>query len=160
MREQRFPMHYAVTATTRPIRSNEIPGHDYLFVTVDEFERIRTSDGFLEYAEVYGKWYGTPKDQVLPGLEEGQDVLLNVDVEGADTVKPKMPQAVSIFLAPSSFDELKERLTDRMAERNAVEQRLREAESEMTRAGEFDYIVYNRRGELDEAVRQIQEIIA
>jgi guanylate kinase len=160
MQQQRFPMHYAVTATTRPIRENEIAGKDYIFLSQDEFEGMLERDDFLEHADVYGKCYGTPKNQVLEPLAKGQDVLLKVDVQGADTVKDKMPHAIRIFLAPASFEELKERLESRLTESpEALLRRLREAEAEMAHAGEFDYVVYNRAGELEAAVREIQDIV-
>ncbi len=160
MQQQRFQMHYAVTATTRPIRENEIAGKDYIFLSQDEFEGMLERDDFLEHADVYGKCYGTPKNQVLEPLAKGQDVLLKVDVQGADTVKDKMPHAIRIFLAPASFEELKERLESRLTESpEALLRRLREAEAEMAHAGEFDYVVYNRAGELEAAVREIQDIV-
>jgi len=160
MQQQRFPMHYAVTATTRPIRENEIAGKDYIFLSQDEFEGMLERDDFLEHADVYGKCYGTPKNQVLEPLAKGQDVLLKVDVQGADTVKDKMPHAIRIFLAPASFEELKERLESRLTESpEALLRRLREAEAEMAHAGEFDYVVYNRAGELEAAVREVQDIV-
>src|SRR5581483_3578325 len=101
-----FPMHYAVTATTRTIRPGEIAGDDYIFLTAEEFERMLRDDEFLEYADVYGKQYGTPKAQVLDPLAAGQDVLLKIDTQGADTIKDKLPHAVRIFLAPPNFEEL------------------------------------------------------
>jgi len=160
MQQQRFPMHYAVTATTRPIRENEIAGKDYIFLSQDEFEGMLERDDFLEHADVYGKCYGTPKNQVLEPLAKGEDVLLKIDVQGADTVKDKMPHAIRIFLAPASFEELKERLESRLTESpEALLRRLREAEAEMAHAGEFDYVVYNRAGELEAAVREIQDIV-
>jgi guanylate kinase len=160
MQEQHFPMHYAVTATTRPIRAGEVAGKDYLFVTQDEFDRMVANDEFLEHANVYGKQYGTPKSQVLEPMAAGQDVLLKIDVQGADTVKDKVPQAIRIFLAPPSFQELRARLERRMTDSGeALLRRLHEAEGEMAHSGEFDYVVYNHAGELEAAVRDIQEII-
>lgn len=160
MQEHGFPMHYAVTATTRPIRPNEIAGKDYIFLTDEEFDCKLDAGGFLEHADVYGKRYGTPREQVLEPLEHGQDVLLKIDVQGADTVKEKLPEAIRIFLAPSSFQELKQRLEHRMTDSaDALVRRLREAEGEMAHAGEFDHVVYNRADELQAAVREIQEII-
>ena len=160
LRERQFPMHYAVTATTRPIRPGEVPGKDYLFLTQDEFERMLAKDGFLEYAEVYGKCYGTPNAEVLEPLASGQDVLLKIDVQGADTVKDKLPQAIRIFLAPPSYDELRRRLTERLTEsEEALRRRLLEAEAEMAHAGEYDYVVYNHSDLLDDAVREIEQIV-
>ena len=155
-----FPMHYAVTATTRHIRPGEVEGDDYIFLGQDEFDDILAADGFLEHADVYGKRYGTPNVQVLDPLERGQDVLLKIDVQGADTVKEKLPQAIRIFLAPPSFEELRRRLTERLTESDdALRRRLHEAEAEMACAGEYDYVVYNRSDQLAAAVREIEGII-
>lgn len=157
-----FPMHYAVTATTRPIREEETAGDDYIFLTHSEFDRLLGEDGFLEHAQVYGERYGTPKAQVLPCLARGENVLLKVDVQGADTVKAKMPHTVRIFLAPPSFQVLEQRLRDRerlrVSEQKLLD-RLHQVEAEMSHAGEYDYVVYNRDGELEEAVQQIEDIL-
>ena len=157
-----FPMHYAVTATTRPIREEEVAGVDYLFLSHAEFDRLLDEDGFLEHADVYGERYGTPKAQVLPHLARGRDVLLKVDVQGADTVKERMPQTIRIFLAPPSYSVLERRLRDR--ERLRVSEakllaRLHQVESEMAHAGEYDWVVYNRDEELEAAVDDIEAIL-
>jgi len=160
LRERHFPMHFAVTATTRPIRQGEIAGKDYIFLQQADFDGLLEKDGLLEYADVYGKCYGTPKDQVLEPLERGADVLLKIDVQGADTVKAKIPQAVRIFLAPPTFQELERRLRERLSEsEETLFRRLHEAEAEMAHAGEFDYVVYNHPGELPAAVDEIQDIV-
>lgn len=153
-------MHYTVTATTRPIRPNEVPGKDYIFLSAPEFEAKLADDGFLEHATVYGNCYGTPREQVLEPLGHGKDVLLKIDVQGAETVKNKIPEAIRIFLAPSSFEELRQRLVDRMTESpEALQLRILEAENEMAYMDEFDHVVFNRADELEAAVREIQEII-
>jgi guanylate kinase len=157
-----FRMHYAVTATTRPIREEEVAGVDYIFLSHPEFDRLLAADGFLEHAEVYGERYGTPKKQVLPALADGRDVLLKVDVQGADTVKARMPHAIRIFLAPPSFQALERRLRDRERLRASEEKllrRLHEVEAEMAHAGEYDYVVYNHDAELEAAVDEIREIV-
>ncbi|HEX6511859.1 MAG TPA: guanylate kinase [Chloroflexota bacterium] len=157
-----FPMHYAVTATTRPIRPGERAGEDYIFLTHEQFDGMLARNEFLEHANVYGERYGTPKAQVLEPLAQGQDVLLKIDVQGADTVKDSMPGAIRIFLAPPSFSELESRLRERdrlTTSEETLLRRLHEAEAEMAHAGEFDHVVYNQRERLDEAVRQIQEIV-
>ncbi len=160
MQEHRFPMHYAVTATTRPIRPNEMADKDYIFLTEEAFQAKLAADGFLENATVYGKCYGTPKEQVLDPLDRGEDVLLKIDVQGADTVKLKIPGAIRIFLAPSNFQELRQRLIDRMTDSGeALQRRLLEAENEMAHSDEFDHIVYNRADQLEAAVQEIQGII-
>jgi guanylate kinase len=157
-----FPLHYAVTATTRPIREEEVAGVDYIFLSHPEFDRLLAEDGFLEHAEVYGERYGTPNEQVLPHLSRGQDVLLKVDVQGADTVKGKMPQTIRIFLAPPSFPVLERRLRERerlrVSEQKLLD-RLHKVESEMAHAGEYDFVVYNHDAELEAAVNEIEDIL-
>ncbi|HEY8691715.1 MAG TPA: guanylate kinase [Chloroflexota bacterium] len=157
-----FPMHYAVTATTRPIRDEEVAGVDYIFLSHPEFDRLLAEDGFLEHADVYGERYGTPKEQVLPHLTHGDDVLLKVDVQGADTVKAKMPRTIRIFLAPPSYQVLERRLRERERLRVSEEKlldRLHKVESEMAHAGEYDCVVYNRDAELEAAVDDIERIL-
>jgi len=160
LKAKQFPMHYAVTATTRAIRPGEVAGSDYIFLSPEEFQRMLDGDEFLEHADVYGKRYGTPKAQVLEPLAAGQDVLLKIDTQGADTVKVKLPHAVRIFLAPPNFEELKRRLTERLTEsEEALLRRLREAEAEMACMSEYDYRVYNHSEALEDAVRQIEQIV-
>ena len=155
-------MHYAVTATTRPIREEELAGVDYIFLSHSEFDRLLDRDGFLEHADVYGERYGTPKEQVLPHLAGGSDVLLKVDVQGADTVKTKMPDTIRIFLAPPSYQALERRLRERERLRASEEKllaRLHQAEAELAHAGEYDCVVYNHDEELEQAVNEIERIL-
>ena len=157
-----FPMHYVVTSTTRPIRPGEVPDCDYIFLQQDEFKRMLAAGEFLEHANVYGKLYGTPRAQVIDPLQQGRDVLLKIDVQGADTVKEKMPRAIRIFLAPPSFHELERRLRERdrlSASEETLLRRLHEAEAEMAHSGEYDYVVYNHSDELEAAVDEIQRIV-
>src|SRR4030042_2842442 len=113
MRERGVPFEFVVTATTRPPRSGEEDGREYSFVDESEFqERLRQED-LLEHAEVYSQHYGIPKSKVRRALDSGKDVLLRIDVQGADTVRRKCPQAVSVFLTAPSEDELSRRLRDR-----------------------------------------------
>jgi guanylate kinase len=162
LKARAFPMHYAVTATTRPIRAEEAAGVDYIFLSHSQFDQLLEQDGFLEHADVYGERYGTPNDQVLPHLAQGEDVLLKVDVQGADTVKDKMPNTIRIFLAPPSFPVLERRLREREQLRASEQKllaRLHQAEAEMAHAGEYDSVVYNHDGELEQAVDEIEDII-
>ena len=160
LKAERFPMHYAVTATTRGIRPGEVHGSDYIFVSQEEFDRMLAADEFLEHADVYGKLYGTPKSQVLDPLARGEDVLLKIDTQGADTIKSKLPQAFRIFLAPPSFEELKRRLVERSTEsESALLRRLHQVEAEMACAGEYDCTIYNHSDQLEAAVRDIQDIV-
>jgi guanylate kinase len=152
--------HFAITATTRPPRSRERDGDDYHFLSDEEYDRLLAEDGFLENATVYGHRYGVPKAQVREALARGQDVIVRVDVQGAGTIKRLAPNAVFIFLAPASLEELEERLRRRNTEGgSALRLRLDTARQEMACQEGFDYVVINRQGELDEAVSQILAII-
>jgi guanylate kinase len=162
LKARAFPMHYVVTATTRSIRPGEIAGEDYIFLTQTEFDGMLARDEFLEHANVYGERYGTPKQQVLEALGQGEDVLLKIDVQGADTVKNKVPNCFRIFLAPPSFHELESRLRERdrlTTSEEKLRRRLREAESEMAHADEFDRTIYNHSEQLEQAVDEIQQIV-
>ncbi|MDE3075789.1 MAG: guanylate kinase [Chloroflexota bacterium] len=160
LKTERFPMHFTVTATTRHIRPGETDGEDYLFLTKQQFDEMAARGGFLEHVNLYGHCYGTPKQQVLEALTGGRDVLLKIDTQGAETIKTAMPDAIRIFLAPSSLAELERRLIDRSTESpEALERRIRNIEAEMACAGAYDYVVYNRDEQLGAAVKQIKRII-
>ena len=153
--------HFAVTATTRPMREGEREGEPYHFVARAEFERMIANGELLEWAEVYGNLYGVPRAQVERALTEGRDVLVKVDVQGAKTIRSLIPDAVLVFLAPPGIDELARRLASRGTEaEDAMRRRLREAEAEMDAASLFDHVVVNRRGKLDDAARQIEALTA
>lgn len=160
MRELGFPFHFVVTMTTRPPRPGEVNGEDYIFVSEEEFESLLRRDGFLENAVVYGHRYGVPKEQVKKALESGKDVIMRVDVQGARTLRRLVPEAVFIFLIPSSEEELARRLRARHTEdEEALKLRLARAKEEMQSVEEFDYVVVNANDRLDEAVRKIMAII-
>lgn len=151
---------FTVTATTRPPRSRERDGDDYHFLSDDEYDRLVAEDGFLEHAAVYSHRYGVPKAQVREALARGQDVIVRVDVQGAATIKRLVPDAVLIFLAAASLEELEERLRRRNTEgRSDLRLRLDTARREMACQEDFDHVVINREGALDEAVSQILAII-
>src|SRR5690606_28825484 len=120
---------YSVSMTTRPPRENEIDGRDYYFVTRDEFEKNIQEDKFLEWAEFVGQYYGTPKDKVEEFLEQGKEVVLEIEVEGALQVREKMKDAVFIFIVPPSKKALYDRLKSRGTEApEIIEQRFKKAE--------------------------------
>lgn len=155
------PYHFAVTATTRPMREGEREGEPYHFIARAEFERMIASGELLEWAEVYGNLYGVPRAQVERALSEGRDVLVKVDVQGARTIHGLMPDALLVFLAPPDLDELTRRLASRGTEaEDAMRRRLREAKAEMEAATLFDHVVVNRRGKLDDAAHQIEALTA
>ncbi len=155
------PWYFAVTATTRPQRRGEVDGVDYTFLDPDTFARMKERDEFLECAEVYGRWYGVPRHQVRMGLKSGNDVILKLDVQGAATVQQLAPEALSIFMVPASLDELRRRLARRMTESSPeMELRLQVAQEELARINDFDYRVVNRDGNLEQAISDIDSIIA
>ncbi len=146
-----------VTVTTRTPRPGESDGVDYFFITKEEFEKRIKEEHFLEYAEVYGNYYGTPKDQVERNLKEGVDSLLVIDVQGAFRVKEIFPSAVTVFLLPPSLEELKRRMISRGYRDSNARLRLETAKKEIPCAREFDYIIIN--DFVDKAVYQLKSII-
>lgn len=155
------PWHFALTATTRPPRSGEQDGVHYIFLETETFLKMKERDEFLECAEVYGSWYGVPRAQVRQALREGKDVILKVDVQGAATVRRLAPESISIFMMPDSYDELTSRLTGRMSENSPeMARRLNAAREEMAQIQQFDYRVVNRDNKLDQAIAEIDAIIA
>ena len=161
LRELDRPWYFAVTATTRPMRAGEVDGKDYIFLDVDTFLRMRERDELLESAQVYDRWYGVPRQQVRDPLIAGRDVILEIDVQGADTIRSIAPEALTVFVMPASMHELRSRLAGRGTEdETEMQRRLHEASIELGRMHEFDYRVVNRNGQLDDAVREIDAIIA
>lgn len=160
IKEMGFPFHFVVTMTTRPPRPGEVNGRDYIFVSQEEFDRVLNSGGLLEHALVYGHHYGVPREQVRKALESGRDVLMRVDVQGARTLRRLIPEAVFIFLVPSSEEELLRRLQRRHSEsEESLRVRLSKFREEMQHLPEFDYVVVNADGRLDDAVDTILAII-
>lgn len=160
MKEIGYPFHFVVTVTTRPKRSGEIDGVDYHFISIEEFQRLLEGGELLEHANVYGHYYGVPKQEVREALARGEDVLLRIDVQGAATIKKIVPDAVFIFLAPPSMGELIQRLKKRKTESaDRLERRIRIAREEIKALLNYDYAVINRDRRLDETVKQIAAII-
>ena len=154
------PWHFAVTATTRPPRSGEQYGVDYIFLETETFHKMKERDQFLECAEVYGRWYGVPRSQVRQSLKNGKDVILKIDVQGAATVRKLAPEALSIMMVPASYAELRSRLNQRMSESTPdLELRLQTAKEELAQTSQFDYRVINRDGRLEQAIAEIDAII-
>lgn len=160
MKVSGYALKYVITATTRQQRPNETNGMDYHFITVEQFQDMIKKDELLEWAEVYGNWYGIPKAQVRRSLEMGQDVIVKIDVQGAATIKKMVPNAVFIFLVPTSKDDLAMRLKQRHTESSAdMALRLRAADDEMKQISRFDYVVVNHWDKIDQAVADIIGII-
>jgi guanylate kinase len=160
MKERELPFHFVVTATTRPRRENEIDGRDYFFVSKDEFARMIDEDELIEYAIVYGDYKGIPKQQVRDALGSGKDVIMRIDVQGAESVRKLAPEAMLIFITVDSEEELFNRLRERKTETaDALKLRMATARKELQRVGDFDYVVLNRDFHLDDTVDTIRAII-
>ncbi len=161
MRKLGRPFHYVVTATTRPKRAGEKNGVDYHFLSRKEFQQMIDKHQFLEWANVYGNYYGVPKDEITSALSKGVDAIVKVDVQGAATIKEILPQAVFIFLMPPSVEELEKRLRKRHSESSAdLALRLERAKGEIKSLPIFDYVITSRQNKLDEVVSQIDAIVA
>ena len=155
-----MPLCFTVTATTRPKRSTEKNGRDYHFVSEADFRQMIEQKALLEYANVYGNWYGVPRQPVKEALDRGEDVIIKVDIQGADSIKKLVPQAVSIFLVAPSMQELNNRLKQRNTEsKTDLELRLQTAIKEMKKQHRFDYVVVNHPQQLDSVVEEIKAII-
>lgn len=150
---------FSVSATTRPRRPDERDGRDYRFMDPEAFRRLRDEDGLLEWAEVHGELYGTPRQNLEEARDAGLHLLLDIDVQGARSVTGAVPETLSIFLLPPSGAEVLRRLRDRGTEdRSRLRRRLRSAESELAAVGEFDYAVVN--DDLARAVRTVDAIVS
>ena len=150
----------ATTAVTREPRPGERSGVNHYFLTPAEFERWEAEGKLLESAEVYGRRYGTPRQEVEGPVNSGQDVVLRVDVQGARSVKEKLPDAVLIFIAPPSAEEMRKRLESRATEAGPeIDDRIDSLNSEMAFSEECDYVVVNETGGQKQAARELGEII-
>jgi guanylate kinase len=158
--EKGLPFLRVPTVTTRPRRPGERDGIDYHFLKDEEFSRLLVGDGLLEHAEVYGLRYGVPKAPVREALARGEDVVVRVDVQGAATLRRLLPEAVLVFLAPVSLEELESRLRRRETEDEAVLRgRLATARREMEQQDLFHHVVLNADGRLEEAVERLAAVI-
>ncbi len=160
MRASGYPLEYITTVTTRQQRAKERNKVDYYFVSTERFQEMVACNELLEQANVYGNRYGVPKQSVKQALDRGQDTIVKVDTQGAATIKKILPQAVFIFLMPSSTEELITRLKQRHTEASFnLTLRLKTAEEEIRQLPLFDYMVINRQDEIDLAVSDIASII-
>lgn len=151
-------VHYSVSATTRSPREGEVNGVNYWFVSDDEFDRMREQDELLEWAEVYGKFYGTPRRRVIEAINRGHDIILEIDPQGAMKIKEKFPSAVFVYVMPPSPRELSKRICGRGTEsQEAIRQRLNSVAQELSYVHEYDYLVIN--DDLKEATRDVAAII-
>ena len=160
MKERGLPFHFVVTATTRPKRPNEVHGRDYWFVGKDEFARMIEADELIEYAIVYNDYKGIPKGQVREALASGKDVILRIDVQGAETIRKLAPEALLIFLTTETEEELVRRLETRKTETyEELKLRIATARKELQRIAAFDYVILNNDFHLDSTVDSIRAII-
>jgi guanylate kinase len=151
---------YVVTATTRDMRPGEIDGVHYRFLTKEAFLHGIDQNDFIEHARVYDNLYGVPRSPVVQGLAEGRDVIIKVDVKGHATLRRLIANTASIFIAPESTESLHEFLLNRKTEtKDVLLKRLRISSEELARVDEFDYIVFNEPGQLEQTIEQICQII-
>lgn len=155
---QREKIFFSVSCTTREPRPGEVPGVNYHYISNQEFEKMIEEDAFLEHAGYVDHYYGTPKAPIEEHLAAGWDVILDIEVQGADIVRKKMPEAVSCFFIPPSFEELERRLRGRESETETVIQdRLARAREEYKQIPRYEYLVINN--QVDEAANEVCSIL-
>lgn len=160
LQKRSLPLHFVVTMTSRAPRQGEEDGVDYFFVSREKFETLIDQDEFVEYAHVYDDYKGIPKSQIRRAIESGMDVILRVDVQGAQTLRRLCPDAVLIFLIPSNVKEWYDRLRNRKTETDeSLALRLKTAQTELEYLSEFDYVVVNAHERLEETVDTIVSIL-
>ena len=161
MMDRGFPFHFVVTATTREKRENEIHGKDYWFVSKAEFARMIEENELIEYAMVYGDYKGIPMAQVREALASGKDVVMRLDVQGAESVRKLAPEALLIFITCENEDELEHRLRERKTETaDSLSLRIATARKELSRIEAFDYVIVNQDFHLDDTVGKVYAIIS
>jgi guanylate kinase len=160
-RRHRPPYHYVVTCTTRARRPGEIDGVSYNFLTIDQFKALRDAGDLLEANQVHGHWYGTPRAAVRDALARGQHAILKIDVQGAQVVKSRIPDALLVFVVPPSLETLFQHLKARRTESaDELELRQRNAALELARKDDYDHVVVNEEGDVDRTAERIDEIIS
>lgn len=160
IKEIRLPFHYVVTMTTRKKRAYEKDGIDYHFVTTEDFKKYIASGSLLEWAEVYGNYYGVPKEEVKNYLDQNKDVILKLDIQGAASIKKLAPEAILIFLMPPSIDELTNRLIKRHGSLTTeLDSRLITAKHELESLDMFDYVIVTHNDNIDMTVKEIDAIV-
>lgn len=157
--KKEFPnIYYSISATTRSPRQGERHGVDYLFMSKEEFLELRDANGFLEWAEVYGNYYGTPRSKVEENIAQGRDVILEIDIQGALNVKKQYPEGVFIFIVPPSIKELKRRIENRGQDSpEDISKRLKSAHTELAYVSEYDYVIVNDK--IETAIAKLKSII-
>lgn len=156
--ERELGLFFSVSVTTRPPRPGEADGRDYHFISREEFDKMAEAGQFLEWAEVHGQFYGTPRAPIEAGLREGRDVLMDLDTQGALNLKKIEPKAVLIFLKPPSIEELRKRLESRGTDSpETIARRIARAEHEIEQSVHYDHVVVNR--DLEAAKKELKAII-
>lgn len=151
-------IEFAISVTTRPPRADETDGEDYCFVTEERFGEMRNRGEFLEWAEVFGHHYGTPRSAIKEARERGRDLLLDIDVQGASLLIEQLPEAVKIFILPPSKEMLASRLRSRSSDDGAeIQRRLGEASREVREYESYDYVVVN--DEIEPAAERLKAIV-
>jgi guanylate kinase len=160
MKERDLDFHFVITLASRLPRPGEVDGVDYFFVSKEKFEAMIQADELLEHAWVYGEYKGIPKNQIRQAMASGKDIVMRLDVQGAATIRKICPQALLIFLTVENEEELIVRLQHRKSETpGALKLRIATVRQELKQVNEFDYIVINREGHLDDTVETIIAII-
>ncbi len=161
LRETNYPLEYITTITTRSKRAEEKDKIDYNFVSPDKFQEMIDNNELLEWANVYGNWYGVPRAPVKKALASGRNTIVKVDIQGATTIKKLLPEAVFVFLMPPSLEELATRLTQRRTESPLdLARRIKTAQQEIAQLPLFDYVIVSNQDAIDRAVAQVKAIIA
>jgi guanylate kinase len=157
--EREPSLRFSVSYTTRSKRATEKKGHDYIFLSPEEFKRLAEAGEFLEHAQVFDNCYATPRRQVEEALAKGEDIILEIDWQGAQQVRGAMPECITIFILPPSRAALEHRLRERGTDsEEVIARRLRDAVTDMQHWHEFDYVVINE--QFERAVGELREIVA
>ncbi|MFH1781636.1 MAG: guanylate kinase [Patescibacteria group bacterium] len=159
-KDQGLNFAQVITTSTREIRAGESEGHPYHFISEEEFKKVIDGEEMIEWAKVYGNYYGSTKKEVEDKLSKNEVVVVKVDPQGARTFKKMMPEAISIFIMPPSYEYLEKRLVNRETDtKEVIKQRLETARKELENLLDWDYLVVNEEGKLDEAATEVKEII-
>src|SRR2546421_9531015 len=160
LKQQGMDFYVVASVTTRAPRPGESEGNPYHFISEEKFKQMVDKGELIEYANVHGNWYGQPRQVIRDNLRAGRDVLLKIDVQGADTIHRKVPEAIFIFLVPGSLEELTQRLIGRQTETEPeLLRRLADARKELAQQYWYDYVIVNRQGHLPEAVELLRAIM-
>lgn len=158
LRDAMPELNYSISVTTRAPRVGEQEGINYYYIDKTKFEQMMANNELLEWAKVYDNYYGTPKKQVMEYIQQGKDIILEIDIQGAMSIKKQYPQGVFIFIVPPSIKELEERITKRGTETaEIIKKRLSCATEELSYVSEYDYVVVN--DSVDKAVEKLKAII-